>query len=111
MCVCVCVCVCSNCHAIRKTQRSVATAVRQAKDKWVMSVGEEAEEAKKDGRVRWKCIHKLQGPNNSRWPVTTSVVLDEQGNLVESVDGLCALLGEALPGYLEHSESCSLILM
>ena len=58
---CVCVCVCSNCHAIRKTQRSVATAVRQAKDKWVMSVAEEAEEAKKDGRVRWKCIHKLQG--------------------------------------------------
>ena len=53
-----------------------------------------------------------RGPHNSRWPVTTSVVLDEQGNLVESACGWSACtLGEALPGYLEHSESCSLILM
>ena len=45
-------------------------------------MAEEVEEAKKDGRVRWKCIHKLQGARNGRRPVTTSVVLDEQDNLV-----------------------------
>ena len=51
-----------NRQTFRKIQRSVSKAVRQAKDKWVMSVAEEAEGARKDERVRWKCIYKLQRP-------------------------------------------------
>ena len=89
-----------NRRAFRKVQRVVAKAVKQAKDKWVVSVANEAEDAKKDGRVRWKCIRKLQSAHVGRKPVASSVILDEQGNLIESSDGLCARWGRHFESIL-----------
>ena len=89
-----------NRQAFRKAQRVVAKAVKQAKDKWVVSVANEAEDAKKDGRVRWKCIRKLQSAHVGRKPVASSVILDEQGNLIESSDGLCARWGRHFESIL-----------
>ena len=43
-------------RAWRAAQRNVAAAVRQAKEKWIASVAQEAEGAEKDGCIRWKCI-------------------------------------------------------
>ena len=48
------------------------------------------EDAKKDGRVRWKYIRKLESAHVGRKPVATSAILHEQGNLIESSGGLCA---------------------
>ena len=89
-----------NRRAFRKAQRVVAKAVKQAKDKWAVSVANEAEDAKKEGRVRWKYICKLQSAHVGRKPVATSAILDEHGNLIESSDGLCAHWGRHFESIL-----------
>ena len=53
-----------------------------AKEKWISEVVRDAEEAKEDGRTRWKCIQKLQEIEKGRTSKHTSAVLDENGNLM-----------------------------
>ena len=77
----------ANRKAFRRAQRAVAKAVRAAKDNWVRKTSEEAEEAKKNGRVRWTCIRKLQGIHAGRKPATPSVLLDENNILLTTSAG------------------------
>eukprot|EP00117_Sycon_ciliatum_P027914 scpid27779/ scgid3366/ Craniofacial development protein 2; p97 bucentaur protein len=79
--------------AFRQAQRTVAKAVRMAKENWISEVVRDAEEAKKDGRTRWKCIRKLQEIEKGRTSKHTSAVLDENGNLIQDADAVRARFG------------------
>jgi len=71
----------SSRKAFRRAQRAVAAAVRCEKEEWICDVANTAEDAKKDGKVRWQCLQKLQGAHAGRKPATPTSVLDESGHL------------------------------
>ena len=67
----------------RKCQRMVKKAVDKAKEKWILTIATEGEEAVKDGRVRWNCVHRLQRISAGRRPVRPTAVLKEDGELTQ----------------------------
>ena len=88
----------SNRQAFRKTYHSVAKALRQAKGYADHACGGGGGRGKKDGWVCWKHI---QNGSRKRWgPVTMSVVLDKQGNLIDYVDVPCVRAARQFQGIL-----------
>ncbi|XP_065197607.1 uncharacterized protein LOC135829129 [Sycon ciliatum] len=73
---------------LRSAQRSVAKAVRGAKEQWIREVVGDAERAQRDGCVMWKCIRKLQRVDDGRRTVTHSAVYDGDGHLTDSPESL-----------------------
>ena len=49
----------ANRRAFSRQQRLVKNAINKAKEEWMGKVVGDAERAKKDGCLRWKCIRQL----------------------------------------------------
>ena len=58
-----------------------------------MKTARRAEETKKDGRTRWRCINMLQGVHVGRKSTATSSVLDENGNATPDIESTQARFG------------------
>ena len=76
----------SHKETYRRLQHKVQKAITDAKSKWIFKVATEGEEAVKDGKTKWDCIHKLQRVHGGRKPVRPSAVLKDDGQLPEGLE-------------------------
>ena len=70
----------------RRCQRTVQSAIDDAKEQWINKVADEAEKARKDGHQRWACVRKLQMTHRGRRPQRPSVLLKESGETTANTD-------------------------
>ena len=82
-------------HTFRRLQRLVQKAVSNAKREWILKVATAGEEAVKDGRTRWDCIHKLQRVHCGRRPVRPTAILKNDGQLTKGPE-------EVLERWYQH---------
>ena len=73
----------ANRRGFRQSQRVVKKVVCAAKESWICEVAKEGEVAKKDGRIRWDSIRRLQRVDAGRRPTRPSVVRKEDGSLTQ----------------------------
>ena len=73
----------ANRRGFRQSQRVVKKAVCAAKESWICQVAKEGEAAKKDGRIRWDSIRRLQRVEAGCRPTRPSVVRKEDGSLTQ----------------------------
>ena len=71
----------ANRKAFRRQQRVVKSAVDRAKEEWMRKVTSDAEKAKKDGKLRWRCIRQLQMTHIGRRPRRPTALMREDGQL------------------------------
>ena len=73
----------ANRRGFRQSQRAVKKVVCAAKESWICQVAKEGEAARKDGRIRWDSIRRLQRVDAGRRPIRPSVVQKEDGSLTQ----------------------------
>ena len=61
----------------------VQEVVVRAKEDWVNKVATEGEAARRDGKVKWGGIRRLQRAHSGRRPVKTAAVLKANGELTK----------------------------
>ena len=74
----------ANRKEFRKHQRAVKQAVFKAKEDWIWKVANEAAQAKKDGKQRWKSVRQLQMAFAGRRPTRPSAVLKVDGEVTKT---------------------------
>ena len=67
--------------AFKRQQRLVKTAVDKATEEWMSKVVDDAETAKKDGHLCWKCIRQLQMVHAGRKPKRPTTLITSNGEL------------------------------
>ena len=71
----------SNSAGARRAFRQSQWLVKKQKEKWILSVAKEVEEAVKDRKTRWECIRRLQQAYAGRRPCIPTEVKKEDGQL------------------------------